>query len=74
MLNCPCEECISFAICYARIREEFNIPDVVQYSKRRRCKDLRAYLFRSRSSGDTKDNIPKTRLLFGLPEKKPGRY
>jgi len=65
MDKCPCEECISFAICYARIRE-VEIPDIIQYSAERGCEDLRKYVFDTRGV-----RITETRLLFGLPEKKP---
>ena len=65
MNKCPCEQCISYAICYARIRE-IEIPDVVMYSGRRKCTDLRDYLF-----SKEKDRVMKTRIVFGLPKIKP---
>jgi hypothetical protein len=64
-MKCPCEQCISFAICYAKIRE-LEIPDVVKYSAKRGCRDLRNYVY-----GMVKGRVAITRLLFGLPKKKP---
>lgn len=63
-MKCPCEECISFAICNMKIKES-----VGQHSVMRECCDLQEYLglnrqFRRRSY---RDQINFARKLFGLP-------
>ena len=68
MIKCPCEECISFAICNSSIRIMAR-PDVCQHSLSRKCKELQAYINIYAESESEMDlsNIDNTRRIFGLP-------
>ena len=67
-IKCPCEECISFAICNSNIRK-MHRPDVCQHSLSRKCKELQEYIsvFAESESEMDISNIDNTRLIFGLP-------
>ena len=64
-MKCPCEECISYAICNARLKE-MEEPDVVKLSSRVNCVSLRSYV----CDGTSMSTIRKTRVLYNLPPRK----
>jgi len=50
MIESPCKQCISFAICKGQIND-METPDVTQFSIARDCESLREYI------NDTSDGI-----------------
>jgi len=68
MIKCPCEECISLAICNSSIRK-MTKPDVCQYSILRKCEELKMYInFYAKSESEMDiSNIDNARRVFGLP-------
>jgi len=64
-MKCPCEKCISYAICNA-VLKEMEDPDVVTLSSDANCISLRNYLCNGRSMS----TVRKTRVLFNLPPRK----
>lgn len=62
--KCPCEQCISFAICNAQINS-MNIPDVTRHSIERNCEILMEYI-KADTRHDNGPLVDKTRKLFGL--------
>ncbi len=63
-MKCPCEQCISFAICNAQINS-MNIPDVTRHSMDRECESLMQYI-RANTRSDNGSLVDNTRRLFGL--------
>ncbi len=65
-MKCPCEQCISFAICSAKLKA--FMPNVSQYSEIRKCHDLREYLGIDVTNRRRlyQDQINTTRKLYGL--------
>jgi len=68
MNKCPCEKCISLAICNNIIRD-MPKPEVTRHSERRQCCDLQEYLGVDEENRRPlyQDQINTTRKLFGLP-------
>lgn len=67
----PCKECISFAICKQRIRQELDPPDVTTFSKWINCDRVVDYIdyVKSHNTADGQNReINKARKLFGLPK------
>jgi hypothetical protein len=63
-MKCPCKECISYAICNAKLKA-MEEPDVVKLSVRVKCNSLMDYIY-----VPTMHTIRKTRVLFNLPPTK----
>ena len=64
MNKCPCEQCISYAICNAQVNS-MNIPDVTGYSIERNCEALMQYI-KVNTRCDNGALVDNTRRLFGL--------
>jgi len=66
-MKCPCEECISFAICKIKALET---NDVTHLSVKQKCHTLQEYIHYSTKelqfSMRTKSKINVARKLFGL--------
>ncbi len=63
MSKCPCEQCISFAICKVQIND-MNMPDVTQFSIARDCETLIEYI-RGRSDG-IRERVDIARKTLGI--------
>lgn len=71
IIKIPCEECISFAICKQRIREELNPSDVTTYSKWIECFRAMEYIDNVKSTlwGEALvSEVNRARKVFGLPK------
>lgn len=55
-MKCPCEECISLAICNGIIKSMEN-PDITRFTIKKKCRDLTDFL-----------NIYEQALTKGFPE------
>ena len=64
MNRCPCEECISFAICKIEVNAMKN-PDVTQHSMARECEVLMQYI-RIKNRKLNESAVIEARKLFGL--------
>ena len=67
-MKCPCEQCISFAICNSIIRDK-EVPDVSQHSLDKDCYELQQFL--GMGLGDRKlckKDVNNARKIFGLKE------
>ena len=68
-MKCPCEECISYAICNSMVKA-MNTPDVCQLSIYKNCPDLKVYLnvheADHNSTYEDSCRINYTRDIFGL--------
>jgi len=68
MIKCPCEECITYAICRVEVRRMIN-PNVSQLSLIKECELLMKYLRIARDHSCEKGNekfIDIARRQFGL--------
>jgi len=75
MIKCPCEECISFAICNAKIKS-MHTPDISNFSSMIDCEILSEYIdakplyYVSYEIGNKKvryrARVDKTRTLFKI--------
>ena len=63
-MKCPCEECISFAICKIEVNS-METPDVTQHSMARQCETLMQYI-RIKDRRLYEPKVVITRKLFGL--------
>ncbi len=65
--KCPCEDCISFAICSIELKASYI--NVTLYSEIRQCYDLQEYLGVDKENRRPlyQDQINTTRKLYGLP-------
>ena len=66
--KCPCEECITYAMCRAEVRRMPN-PNVSQLSDIKQCEPLRKYLRINKPHGCESGNekfIDTARITFGL--------
>jgi len=64
MIKCPCEECISFAICNIEIKT-YAIPEVCLLSKRVKCDALKDYVGITLQQVNYKE-VDNARVIFGL--------
>jgi hypothetical protein len=71
MIKIPCEECISFAICKQRIREELEPSDLTTFGKWINCDSVNKYIDKVKTelSGNERTlEVLRARKVFGLPE------
>ena len=69
-IKCPCEECISFAICNSIIRDQ-QVPDVSQFSLDRNCEQLKEFVGMGLPIPNRelfREYINNARKVFGLEE------
>ena len=72
-MKIPCKECISFAICNAKIKQMIT-PDVTRFSMARECDALQSFLRLDKSDSEhyieNKLEIGYARKFFRLPKLK----
>ena len=67
-MKCPCEECISFAICNSIIKD-MEVPDVSHLSLDKDCYELKDFLGMDLSDRKLfKKDINTARKIFGLKD------
>jgi hypothetical protein len=69
-MKCPCEECISFAICNAQIKS-MGIPSVINHAIYKKCSTLHKFMKLNAEKSFTKFNqteVNYTRMIFKLPQ------
>ena len=65
--KCPCIECISLAICNAKIKQ-MDEPDVTRFLTKKKCEDLSTYLAVDyiNNRKEYKRILDEARGVFGL--------
>lgn len=63
MIESPCKQCISFAICKVQIND-MKIPDVTQFSMARDCEVLREYI--NGASDGVRVRVDSARKTLGI--------
>lgn len=64
-MKCPCEQCISYAICNAKLKE-MSIPEICTLTKEINCEALKDYIKLLDQLNVRYDRIDHTRTLFNL--------
>ena len=72
MSKCPCEECITYAMCNARLKE-MTRPEICVLAKEVDCKVLISYINLLDQFNIRHDRINRTRIFFNLEPVNSGK-